>query len=254
MIRLTVLTKLLWIGLLCFAFTAGWAAPADKTVVVEIDTTEMSEDAIENVISEPIEILLGSLDDVLLVSARYRTNRATINVRFLEVSADPEVLVARVKTTIDNYIDKLPSNSIDSISVSLGERVEANIPETPETPKAPNRVRAVEKRDMTGRYLGSIESSNEYLPVITTIAKIGVKSGLATGQYFMSEQDAIIIGELSGCANNSGNVLTCQWRDQYGKGGVDFVFTADYASFSGRWSVNGQEGAYKWSGIKIKDN
>ena len=107
---------------------------------------------------------------------------------------------------------------------------------------------------MIGRYLGSIESSNEYLPVITTLVPIGALSDdVAEGKYFMSEKDNIVVGEISDCYNNTGTVLTCKWRDKYGTGGVDLIFTPDYASFNGRWSISGREGAYKWSGIKVQD-
>ena len=168
-------------------------------------------------------------------------------------------------------MDKLPDN-IDSISVSqadVPESVDPIVKNTPEKPaqKAPELtptpekildepgvIRRVEKRSMSGRFLGSIESSNEFLPIITTLTSVSSTSDHAdSGSYFMSESDAIVDGELSGCYKNTGNILTCQWRDKYGMGGVDFIFSPDFGSFNGRWSINGREGAYKWSGLKVKD-
>ncbi len=285
--RLKMGTKLLLTVVLWGVFTSGIAAPVENSVMVEIDTVNMTEDKVENVIAEPIEILLGSLDDVFMVSAKYSKNKAVINVKFSESSDKSDALVSKVKATIDSYMDKLP-DSIESISVSLGEpsepvgsNVKQDAPELPDqeqkddsaaTPKNKTEaavtsidsdsaiqdktgvIKSVGKRSMVGRYLGSIESSNEFLPIITTLVPVG-KDGdnVAVGKYFMSESDSIVKGELSACYQNLGNVLTCQWRDKYGKGGVDLIFTPDYASFNGRWSVTGQEGAYKWSGIKVKD-
>ena len=274
--------KILFIGLMCLFCASGWAAAVENSVVVEIDTLEMSEENVENIISDPIQVLLGSLEGVYLVSAKYRTNKAIINVRFSETSADPDTLLTLVKITIDSYLDQLP-NDVDSISVSLGdssglaEQLEqdedaetkiqsvddkklsgdeaaAFITQDPEVLKAPSLVRSVEKRSMLGRYLGSIESSNEFLPVITTLSSTSITEGVTSGKYFMSERDAIVNGEIFDCYNSAGNFLTCQWRDKYGIGSVDFIFTPDYASFNGLWSINGTEGAFKWSGLKVTDN
>jgi len=270
-------------------FASGWAVPVEKTVVVEVNTIDTTDDKVENVIAEPIEILLGTLDDVFMVSAKYQSNKAIINVEFSTESAKPDALVSRVKNTIDSYMDTLPEG-IDSISVSLGEPPEPLNAEGETQPEPdvkerknnrnngvlevsveletvkprldsseaisdkPGVIRSVEKRVRAGRYLGSIQSSNEYLPVITTLlAASSTSDDVAAGKYFMNEQDEIIVGKISKCYNNTGNVLTCQWRDKYGTGGVDFLFTPDYSSFSGRWSINGKEGAYKWSGLKVKD-
>lgn len=274
---------------LCCVFASGWAVPVEKTVVVEVNTIDTTDDKVENVIAEPIEILLGTLDDVFMVSAKYQSNKAIINVEFSTESAKPDALVSRVKNTIDSYMDTLPEG-IDSISVSLGEPPEPLNAEGETQPEPdvkerknnrnngvlevsveletvkprldsseaisdkPGVIRSVEKRVRAGRYLGSIQSSNEYLPVITTLlAASSTSDDVAAGKYFMNEQDEIIVGKISKCYNNTGNVLTCQWRDKYGTGGVDFLFTPDYSSFSGRWSINGKEGAYKWSGLKVKD-
>jgi len=294
MIRSIILKKIITIFILCFISVKGWSASIENTVVVEIDTVEMTDKKVENVIAEPIELLLGSLDEVLMVSAKYLPNKAIINVEFTEDSAEPEALITRVKTTINSYMEKLP-DSINSISVSLGEPSEnlsteseaqsesgSSNQDVKDQKKNRNNsaadaateteeeasssesssalknqigvIKRVEKRVKTGRYLGSIESSNEYLPVITTlIPASSLNDDVAGGKYFMSEQDEIIVGNLSNCYNNSGDILTCQWRDKYGTGGVDFIFTPDYTSFNGRWSINGKEGAYKWSGLKVKD-
>ena len=277
--------KLFITALFWCVFTSSWAVPVENSVMVEIDTIEMTEGKVENVIAEPIEILLGSLDDVFMVSAKYSDNKAIINVKFSESLDGPDALVTRVKATIDSYMDKLP-DSIESISVSLGEPSEpvgsatakdhetsvsahknnqnksASEPETTTSSDSgtaildkPGVIKRAEKRTMVGRYLGSIESSNEFLPVITTLVPLGsVTDSADAGKYQMSESDEIVIGTLSGCYNNTGNVLTCQWRDKYGMGGVDFIFTPDYSSFNGRWSISGKEGAYKWYGIKVKEN
>ena len=294
MMRSTNFNKVLLTGLLWFVFTSGWAAPVTTSVLVEIQTIDMTEKEVENVISEPIEILLGSLDDVFMVSAKYSPNKAVISVDFSELSAEPQhsdVLITRVKNTVDSYMDKLPQ-SIDSISVSLGDiavsdKVESqSIKDSPAKPLKNNRntsatkstieiplpipmlpdsaplaiekpgiIRSAGKRSMAGRYLGSIESSNEFLPVITTLLpSTNINDDVTVGKYYMNEQDEIVTGQLSACYSNSGTVLTCQWRDKYGAGGVDFIFTPDYSVFNGRWSIGGKEGAYKWSGIQVKDN
>lgn len=290
MVRSILFRQILLTVTLCCVFATGWAVPVENTVVVEINTIDMTEDKIENVIAEPIELLLGALDDVFMVYAKYLPNKAVISVKFSQTSAEPDVLVSRVKNTINSYMEKLPE-SIDSISVILGEPSEslsADEPQQvelndgkeqknnrnnsasektiePEPAKSlsdssaviknePGVIRSVEKRVRAGRYLGSIESSNEFLPVITTLLPASNNSDdVVAGKYFMNEQDEIIVGKISGCYNNTGNVLTCQWRDKYGTGGVDFIFTPDYSSFNGRWSIIGKEGAYKWSGIKVKD-
>lgn len=278
--------KLLLIVVLWCVTASGRAAPVENSVMVEIDTINMAQDKVENVIAEPIEILLGSLDDVFMVSAKYVENKAIINVKFSESSDNSDALVSKVKATIDSYMEKLP-DSIESISVSLGEPSEAVEPDASKEaefstqkqhknssasinteaeagissldsksviPDKPGVIKSVEKRSMAGRYLGSIESSNEFLPIITTLVSESKNSdNVAVGKYFMSESESIVIGELSACYNNLGNVLTCQWRDKYGKGGVDLIFTPDYSSFNGRWSITGKEGAYKWSGIKVKE-
>ena len=269
--------RMLLILLWCFCSAPVLAAPVENAVIVEIETIDMSDDEVENVIADPIEVLLGSLDGVYLVSAKYRANNAIINVRFSETPEQAESLLNLVKNTIDEYLDKLPNN-IESISISLEDEVETGSAE-PETPlstepeatveessgiteqepvdtlvETPNKIRKVEKRSKTGRYLGSIQSSNEYLPIITTLTPSSLLTdNVAGGKYVMSEHDAIVTGEVFDCMNNTGNVLTCQWRDKYGTGGVDFVFTPDYSAFNGRWSINGAEGSFKWSGLKVKE-
>jgi len=287
MVRSTVVNKFLITALLLYVSTSSWAASIENSVLVEIETIDMTENKVENVISEPIEILLGSLNDVLMVSAKYNKNKAIIIVKFFDSTEDSDALVNRVKATINSYMEKLP-DSIQSISVSLGEPSESigsdvnkkesvvsqqknnrnnsaiqseSAPNTSSSAESttiiekPRVIKSAEKRTMVGRYLGSIESSNEFLPVITTLLPLGsITDKVDAGRYYMSESDEIVAGQLSACYNNTGNVLTCQWRDKYGMGGVDFIFTSDYSSFNGRWSISGKEGAYKWHGTKINEN
>jgi hypothetical protein len=259
--------KVIFTVLVCLFCTASWATPKESSVIVEIDTKDLPLDSVENVIADPIEVLLGSLEGVLLVSAKYSTNKAVIDVRFSEDTTDADTFVKRVRELIDTYLGKLP-DSIESISVSQGESSEPLDPIVKPLPKSPLKtsptpekildepgvIRNVEKRSMSGRFLGSIESSNEFLPIITTLTSVSnINNNADKGKYFMSEIDGIVTGELTDCYNSTGNILTCQWRDKYGMGGVDFMFTPDYSSFNGRWSISGKEGAYKWSGRKVKD-
>lgn len=260
MMRPITFRKVVFTVLVCLFCAASWAASKESSVIVEIDTKGLTLDSVENDIADPIEVLLGSLEGVLLVSAQYSPNKAVINVRFSEETIDAETFEKQVRALIDNYLDKLP-DSIDSISVSLGEEVPESVEPEPKTKPKPDKIldepgviRKVEKRSMSGRFLGSIESSNEFLPVITNLTSIGrISSHAEGGSYFMSEIDGIVTGELTSCYNNTGNILTCQWRDKYGFGGVEFMFTPDFSSFNGRWSISGKEGAYKWSGMKVKD-
>lgn len=288
MMRPITFREIIFTVLVCLFCTASWAAPKESSVIVEIDTKGLTLDSVENVIAEPIEVLLGSLEGVLLVSAKYGANNAIIDVRFLEETIDGDTFVKQVRELIGNYLDKLPE-SIESISISQGEMSESTASRAPadkpkktlqeeskevagqssplkteKSPKlvstpekllnAPGVIRSVEKRSMSGRFLGSIESSNEFLPIITNLTSVGsITSNADAGEYFMSEIDGIVTGEITDCYNSTGNILTCQWRDKYGFGGVEFIFTPDYSSFNGRWSISGKEGAYKWSGMKVKD-
>ena len=268
--RSNILRKILLMSILCLFCAQSWAIPVENSVVVEIDTLDMEAESVENVISDPVEILLGSLEGVYFVSAKYSLNKAIINVRFSETSDDPDTLVKLVRVAIDSFLDKLPDN-IDSISVSLGEPSDVDdqpVEQKPDPEKTPppelektedlgasSKIRVVEKRTRLGRYLGSIESSNEFLPIITTLKSTSsINDDVGSGKYIMSEQEDIVRGEVFDCYNNAGNALTCKWRDKYGMGGVDFIFTPDYSSFSGRWSINGTDGTYKWSGIKVEEN
>ena len=83
--------------LVCLFCTASWAAPQESSVIVEIDTKGLTSDSVENVIAEPIEVLLGSLEGVLLVSAKYGANNAIIDVRFLEETIDGDTFVKQVR-------------------------------------------------------------------------------------------------------------------------------------------------------------
>lgn len=265
MMRPITFKNVIFTVLVCLFCTASWAAPKESSVIVEIDTEELTLDRVENVIADPIEVLLGSLEGVLHVSAKYSTNKATIDVRFSEETTDADTFVERVRELINTYLDKLPEG-IESISVSQGEPSEpldSTVKSTPDSEMStspekildkPGVIRSVEKRSMSGRFLGSIESSNEFLPIITTLTSVSnISSHANKGEYFMSEIDGIVTGELTDCYNRTSNTLTCQWLDKYGMGGVEFIFTPDYSSFNGRWSISGKEGAYKWSGMKVKD-
>lgn len=267
MMRPITFIQIMFTVLICLFSTASWAAPKESSVIVEIDTVDLTKEKVEKVISDPVEVLLGSLEGVLVVSAEYQTNKAVIDVRFSQEAVDPDSFVKQVRTLIDTYLDKLPDN-IDSISVSQGEAsepedVSVKVTPKPESPlfskpskvlDEPGVIRSVAKRIMAGRFLGSIESSNEFLPIITNlIVSRSISDNADSGNYFMSESDAIVPGELSDCYKSTASILTCQWRDKYGMGGVEFMFTPDYSAFSGRWSISGQEGAYKWSGMKVKE-
>ena len=220
----------------------AWAGEHDTEVVIEISADNMSAEMVENNIADPIEILMGNLKDVLLISAKYSDNEAEITIKFDPKVTKQESLVGRVRTALDSMTN-MP-DSIISLSVSLVGDQENEVD---------SRVRLAQERSFEGEYLGNIQSSNELIPVLTIFSKLGDRwSGMSSGKYQMSEPKSVVVGHLSSCLAKEGHLVDCRWKDKYGQGDVSFQFTDDYERFSARWKIDRFQGEFRWDGAKVK--
>lgn len=210
------------------------AEDAESVVVVEIMASDLDADAVASDISAPVEVLMRSLDGVKLISAKSSDGEASISVSF----GPGNDAVERVRNVLEGNLGQLP-DAITSFSVSYSAVIQ-------------NQIRAVPPRSFAGRYLGRIESSNEFLPIITVFNKTpNPATGLSAGLYYMSEPTRLINGRLSNCSDSSAREVKCRWQDRYGSGDVTFGFNGNYSSFEGRWTVKGSEGEFAWSGFSV---
>ena len=236
----TVVTVLV----LLFAMSGGWAAEHESEVVIEISADNMTADKVEKNIADPIELLMSNLKDVLLISAKYSDNEAEISVKFDPQATQRKDLVELVRQALDK-MTTMP-DSIISLSVSLADGM-------PEAVDPGNKIRPAEVRSFAGNYLGSIQSSNEFVPVVTTFDKPeGSFGSLSSGQYQMSEAKSVVTGQITSCLPKEGYLMGCRWKDKYGQGDVSFQFTDDYERFKASWKIDRMAGEFKWDGAKIK--
>lgn len=220
------------------AFTAQ-AEDAESVVVIEIVASELDADAVATTISTPVEVLMRGLDGVKLISAKSIEGEASISVSFGPTGNVAKDAVERVRNALEQNLAQLPDD-ITSFSVSYSAVIQ-------------NQIRAVPPRSFAGRYLGRIESSNEFLPIVTVFNKAAnPETGTSAGLYFMSEPKRLIHGRLSNCRDDSAREVKCRWQDRYGSGDVTFGFNANYSSFEGRWTVKGSEGEFAWSGFSVR--
>lgn len=251
--------------LLLFNIASVTAAEADSEVVIEISADDMTADKVEANIADPIELLMSNLKDVLLISAKYSDNEAEITVKFDPKNTERKDLVERVRQALDK-MTTMP-DSIISLSVSLAGDVPETPPETAVTAKPDNaatpvpqakpesKIRPAQARSFIGNYLGNIQSSNEFVPVVTIFEKPdGRFGGLSSGSYQMSEAKAVVIGKISSCLPKDGYIVECRWKDKYGQGDVSFQFTDDYERFKATWRIDRIDGEFKWNGAKFKTN
>ena len=215
------------------------AEDAESVVVVEIDASELDADAVASTISTPVEVLMRSLDGVKLISAKSSDGEASISVSFGPTENVTNDAVERVRNALEGNLGQLP-DTITSFSVSYSAVIQ-------------KQIRAVPPRSFAGRYLGRIESSNEFLPIITVFNKASnPATGTSAGLYYMSEPTRLINGRLTNCTDSSAREVKCRWQDRYGSGDVTFGFNGNYSSFEGRWTVKGSEGEFAWSGFSVK--
>ncbi|PID45531.1 MAG: hypothetical protein CSB47_08405 [Proteobacteria bacterium] len=242
-IRLRNIVAALVMGM---AGASVWAQDSGSDVIIEIVADDLSAEKVETNIAEPIEVLMGGLDDVLLVSAKYSDNKAEITVTFDSKFTQRGELVEHVRKALDK-MSTMP-DSIISLSVSLASEAEESLPASTE-----GLIRPAKTRSFQGHYLGNIQSSNELIPVLTSFFKANDRWGmLSTGQYQMMELKSVVKGELSACLPKEGYVLDCRWKDKYGQGDVSFQFTDDYERFKAMWRIDRVQGEFKWDGAKVK--
>lgn len=215
------------------------AEDAESVVVIEIVASELDADAVAATISTPVEVLMRGLDGVKLISVKSSEGEASISVSFGPTGNVSKDAVERVRNALEQNLAQLPDD-ITSFSVSYSAVIQ-------------NQIRAVPPRSFAGRYLGRIESSNEFLPIVTVFNKSSNPvTGTSAGVYFMSEPTRLINGRLSNCRDNSAREVKCRWQDRYGSGDVTFGFNGNYSSFEGRWTVKGSEGEFAWSGFSVR--
>ena len=229
---------------LLMATACGLAAEPESEIVIEISADNMTADKVEKNIADPIEFLMSNLKDVLLISAKYSDNKAEISVKF-----DPEAtkridLVERVRQALDKMVT-MP-DSIISLSVSLAN-------DMPVADEVESKIRLAQARTFEGNYLGNIQSSNEFIPIVTVFSKPDDGFGsLTSGSYQMSEAKSVVTGKISSCLSKENYLMVCRWKDKYGQGNVSFQFTDDYERFKANWRIDRLNGEFKWNGAKIK--
>lgn len=239
--------------LLLFTVVPASAAEADSEVVIEISADNMTADKVEGNIADPIELLMSNLKDVLLISAKYSDNEAEITVKFDPEATQRADLVERVREALDK-MTTMP-DSIISLSVSLvGDEPAISSEEKVSSPPKPaSKIRPAQARSYDGNYLGNIQSSNEFVPVVTLFEKPDGRFGsVSSGSYQMSEAKSVVTGQISSCLAKEGYIVDCRWKDKYGQGDVSFQFTDDYERFKATWRIDRIEGEFKWNGAKFK--
>jgi hypothetical protein len=224
--------------------TCGFAAEHESEVVIEISADNMTADKVEKNIADPIELLMSNLQDVLLISAKYSNNEAEITVKFDPEATKRSDLVERVRRALDK-MTTMP-DSIISLSVSLAG-------DMPEVAEVETKIRPAQARSFEGSYLGNIQSSNEFVPIVTDFTKPDGSFGrLSSGKYQMSEAKSVVTGQISSCLFKENYLMVCRWKDKYGQGSVSFQFTDDYERFKASWKIDRVKGEFKWNGAKIK--
>mgnify|MGYP000156206270 CR=1 FL=1 len=219
-----------------------WSGAHDREVVIEISADNMNAEKVEENIADPIEILMGNLKDVLLISAKYSDNKAEITVKFDPETTQQESLVGRVREALDK-MTSMP-DSIISLSVTLADDLPDDVV---------SKIRPAQERSFDGKYLGSIQSSNESVPVLTHFFKSEDRwNTLSSGKYHMSEAKSVVIGHLSSCLAKEGYLVKCRWKDKYGQGDVSFQFADDYERFKASWTIDRFKGEFKWNGAKVQ--
>lgn len=100
-------------------------------------------------------------------------------------------------------------------------------------------------------YRGEAWSAGTITTVVTEFAKPGANGGTSgglEGSYrFLEAPDRWVEGSLVACRPEGDLTLRCQWRDRFGQGVAQFVFTPRLRSFTGSWSRDDGPG-HPWTG------
>ena len=241
MMRIGRLVSTVLMAMFCLCTSVIYADDLENAVVIEVVTNQMSADDVEKSIATPIESLISQLQNVALISVKYQENEADITVEFEPEASKKMGLVDQVRQVLDNNANKFPENIV-TLSVSLAN----TLPKNPQ-----NKVREAPQRSYAGNYLGHIQSSNELLPIITTFFAENDAVATSSGHYSMNEGKQVVRGRISGCKRGLAHAVNCVWRDKYGAGSVEFVFTDDYKSFNAKWGINDQPEKFKWTGVEV---
>ena len=114
--------------------------------------------------------------------------------------------------------------------------------------------------DMTScAYDGQLLEANNKLgvandPIVTYFNR--TNTGQLVGWYMVKQDGKTYMGTLSQgeeevSTSSNSHLYHFKWRDQYGTGGADFVFSQDHSRFSGSWeSDTNREWCSMWSGLR----
>ena len=89
--------------------------------------------------------------------------------------------------------------------------------------------------NLTNSFFGTLNSSGKDLPAVTSFY---IKNdGNIVGEYvFYEGSDGQYSGDLYNCNIMDIETLRCTWKDIWGEGIFQIIFSEDFNSFSGFWS------------------
>ena len=109
------------------------------------------------------------------------------------------------------------------------------------------RAQQIETGRFVGVYDGQIFSSGSNRPGATALRPAA--DGALAGDYSFTEPSGEVMkGELRDCRATR-RKLVCRWSDVYGVGDLEMDFSADLASFRGRWRADDAKARWNpWTG------
>ncbi len=115
-------------------------------------------------------------------------------------------------------------------------------------------------RGLPGSYDGVIVSGGNNCDGVTRIYRLSIfeipmvvklpRIGTLAGDYEFLENGNKISGTLYDFQAHDPLVLKCKWRDKYGTGSLEMLFSEDVAQFAGQWGVDGYAEKFGWNGGK----
>jgi hypothetical protein len=105
-------------------------------------------------------------------------------------------------------------------------------------------------KNIIGIYTGPITlGTGDVVAGTTTFAL--APDGALTGEYeLLLEKRADAPGTLQSFDLVDTHTLRCRWRDKYGAGELQMVFSPDRKSFEGLWRYDGQTLRRPWNGAR----
>ena len=96
--------------------------------------------------------------------------------------------------------------------------------------------------------IGGVYKSD--ISAFTGTTTFKTSGGKLSGGYELTDGGKKVTGTLSDFAASGKNTLKCKWKDINGVGDFTMTFSADMASFTGKWTNENGGGGGAWNGKK----